>query len=152
MAHLHILRHPTFPVFYVRFSGEVTGADFIAALGAAYASPLRQEGDASVWDLSEAKSVVVDLPEVHALDAQGQMLTQEETPGLILVVAPQPDVYTLARLYGHYAARTGRVVETVRTRAAAWRRLGIPEPGYGLLRPLGPSRLDYDANGAARRA
>jgi len=152
MARFQILRHPTFPVLYVRFTGDVTGADFIAALNGTYASPLRQEGDASVWDLTDVGAVVVDLPEVHALNAQGQMLAQSQPPGLIVIVAPQPDVYALARLYGYHAARSGRIIEVVRSRTAAWRRLGVPEPDYGALRSLINPAPRYETNGAGRRA
>lgn len=151
MARLQILRHPAHAVLYIRFSGDITGADFLTALRGAYASPLRRNGDASVWDFTDARSVVADLADLHALDAQGSALAQRGGAGPILIVAPQADAYTLARLYSHYGARTGRVIETFYTRADAWAHLGVVEPGYDSLRPLLAPVSNYDAGASASR-
>lgn len=150
MARLELLRHPAAAVLYVRFSEDVTGADFIAALRGTYASPLRRKGDASVWDLSDMRSLVVDLPELQALNEQGNVLAEAGQPGLIVIVAPQDDSFALARLYSVYATRSGRRVEVVRSRQAAWRHLGVAEPDYAALRPLLSPVRRYTA--APRRA
>ncbi len=68
-------------------------------------------------------------------------------------MAPQADTYTLARLYRHHAARTGRKIEALRNLTEAWQHLGVTAPDFQALRPLLSSAPRYDAGSAsARRA
>ena len=105
-----------------------------------------------MWDLTDTSSVVADLSDLHALDAQGRTLADAGASGPIFIVAPQADTFTLARLYSHYGARTGRMIEALHARSEAWERLGAPEPDYDALRPLLASTPRYNTGAASRRA
>jgi hypothetical protein len=110
----------------VTLSGDVTGAEFIAAMDALYLSPAWVPGYDALWDLTPVRALVLDLEDVAAIAGRTRELAPRMGGGRAAFVVPNELHQGAAALTIHLTRggdRTRRLFGTLRD-GADWLDLG----------------------------